>query len=113
VHATTLVDHSDIVSRPVHPLSEPARRESDTASRRFEQLIRPRQQREAGVQRRVFRRLRITGCELSTAVAASNTFAQIGHANLGSSAAGRAFLNKVRDTRHGSPAVKGDKSVLG
>ena len=98
-----------MLGRLAHPLSEPARRKR---GRRLKQLIRPRQQREAGVQRRVFRRLRITGCELSTAVAASNAFAEIDHANLGSSAAGRAFLNKVRDTRHGSPAVEGDKSVL-
>jgi hypothetical protein len=46
-------------------------------------------------------------------VAASNAFAQIDHANLDLSAAGRALLNKVRDTRHGSPAVEGEECVPG
>ena len=46
--------------------------------------------------------MRITGGELGTAVVASHTFAQIGNANLESSAARRTLLNEVRDTSHGS-----------
>lgn len=93
--------------------SEPARRVSGPAGRRLEQLIHSRQQREAGIRRRVFRRVRITGCKLSTAVAASNAFAQIDHANLEPSAAGRTFLDEVSDTRHGSPPAEEDKGVPG
>ena len=105
--STSQNQHGKLVSSSIswyaHATSGATWRDGGRNDRRFEQLLHPRHQIGTGVRRRDFERLRIAGCEMGPAMAASNAFSQIVYANLEPSAAGGAFLNEIRITRHGSP----------